>query len=96
VFVFHHEGDQKVYLSSADWMTRNIDHRSEVGVPIFDEAIQKQLIDMLEIQWSDQLKARIINGIQDNSYRITKGKNKIRSQEEIYRYLQQQLPALDK
>ncbi len=96
VFVFHHEGDQKVYLSSADWMTRNIDHRSEVGVPIFDEAIQKQLIDMLEIQWSDQLKARIINGVQDNSYRITKGKNKIRSQEEIYRYLQQQLPALDK
>lgn len=96
VFVFHHEGDQKVYLSSADWMTRNIDHRSEVGVPIFDEAIQKQLIDMLEIQWSDQLKARIINGVQDNSYRITKGKNKIRSQEEICRYLQQQLPALDK
>ncbi len=96
VFLFHHGGDQKVYLSSADWMTRNIDHRSEVGVPVFDEAIKKQLVDMLEIQWSDQLKARIINDVQDNSYRLTKGKNKIRSQEEIYRYLQQQLPALDK
>lgn len=96
VFVFNNGGETKVYLSSADWMTRNIDHRSEVGVPIFDEAIQKQLIDMLEIQWSDQLKARIINGVQDNSYRITKGKNKIRSQEEIYRYLQQQLPAVTK
>lgn len=96
VFVFNNGGETKVYLSSADWMTRNIDHRSEVGVPIFDEAIQKQLIDMLEIQWSDQLKARIINGVQDNSYRIIKGKNKIRSQEEIYRYLQQQLPAVTK
>jgi polyphosphate kinase len=95
VFVFHHGGERKVYLSSADWMTRNIDHRSEVGVPIFDEAIQKQLVDMLEIQWSDQLKARVINDVQDNAYRLSKGKNKIRSQEEIYRYLQQQLPAID-
>lgn len=96
VFVFHHSGDNKIYLSSADWMTRNIDHRSEVGVPIFDKAIQKQLIDMLEIQWSDQLKARIINDTQDNFYRVTKGKNKIRSQEEIYRYLQQSIPVIEK
>ncbi len=87
VFVFSSEGDTKCFLSSADWMVRNLDHRSEVGVPIFNPELQKQLIDILEIQWSDNTKSRNINTTQSNIYRTTTSKVKVRSQDAIYNYL---------
>ena len=58
VMVFHNNGSPKVYISSADWMTRNIDHRVEVGTPIYDEQLKQRIIDLLEIQFSDTTKAR--------------------------------------
>jgi polyphosphate kinase len=88
VFVFSNNGSPKVYLSSADWMTRNLDHRSEVGVPIYDESIKKQLIDMLELQWNDNTKARSINVFQNNPYHFSKVKSKFKSQDEIYKYIE--------
>jgi len=88
VFVFANNGDTKVYLSSADWMTRNLDHRSEVAVPVYDAELKKQLIDMLEIQWNDNTKARSINVFQNNPYHHSKIKGKYKSQEEIYKYLE--------
>jgi polyphosphate kinase len=88
VFVFSNNGSPKVYLSSADWMTRNLDHRSEVGVPIYDESIKKQLIDMLELQWNDNTKARSINVFQNNPYHSSKVKSKFKSQDEIYKYIE--------
>jgi len=87
VFVFSNDGEPKCFLSSADWMVRNLDHRSEVGLPIFNPELQKQLVDMLEIQWSDNTKGRIINTTQNNNYRIGTSKVKVRSQEAIYNYL---------
>lgn len=87
VFVFNQGGDKKVFLSSADWMTRNIDHRSEVGLPVFDETLKKQLLDILELQWSDNTKARVINETQDNEYKSSRTKLKFRSQDSIYQYL---------
>jgi polyphosphate kinase len=87
VFVFANDGDPRYYISSFDWMPRNIDFRSEVGVPIYDKGIQKQLLDMLEIQWQDNVKARVINVQQDNQYRHTRSRTKIRTQEAIYNYL---------
>jgi polyphosphate kinase len=87
VFVFNQGGDKKVFLSSADWMTRNIDHRSEVGLPVFDETLKKQLLDILELQWSDNTKARIINETQDNEYKSSRTKLKFRAQDSIYQYL---------
>jgi polyphosphate kinase len=87
VFVFNQGGDKKVFLSSADWMTRNIDHRSEVGLPVFDETLKKQLLDILELQWSDNTKARVINETQDNEYKSSRTKLKFRAQDSIYQYL---------
>lgn len=88
VFVFSNNGSPKVYLSSADWMTRNLDHRSEVGVPVYDESIKKQLIDMMELQWNDNTKARSINVFQNNPYHFSKVKSKFKSQDEIYKYIE--------
>lgn len=91
VFVFANDGDPRYYISSFDWMPRNIDHRSEVGVPVYDPAIQKQLMDILEIQWSDNTKARLINVQQDNQYRRTRSRTKTRAQDAIYQYLAKQV-----
>ncbi len=87
VFVFANEGDPRYYIASFDLMPRNIDFRSEVGVPVYDSNIQRQLWDMLELQWKDNVKARIINVQQDNQYRHTRSRTRVRSQESIYNYL---------
>lgn len=87
IFAFANGGDWKYFISSADLMTRNLDNRIEVACPIYDPALQKELRDMLDIQFKDNVKARILNGESHNKYKRTKSKAKIRSQEEIYNYL---------
>ncbi len=91
VFIFANAGDPKYYIASADIMTRNLDHRSEVATPILDPLIQKELKDILEIQWAGNTKARILNSSQDNLYKKGDPKNKVRAQDEIYAYLQRKL-----
>lgn len=92
VFIFHNGGDEKYFISSADMMTRNLDHRIEVGCPILDQDIQQELKDMLELQWKDNVKARIIEGRQQNHYRIPKeGETLVRSQEAIYHYFRKSI-----
>lgn len=90
VFIFCNGGDEKYFISSADWMTRNLDHRSEVAVPIFNKEIQRQMRDIIEIQLRDNTKARLINRKQDNKYKTGNGKFKVRAQEDIYKYLSQE------
>jgi polyphosphate kinase len=68
VFIFHHGGDEKYFISSADWMTRNLDHRSEIAVPIYDYDSQKELKEILELQLRDNRKARLIGGLRENTY----------------------------
>ncbi len=85
VFIFGNNGDSKIYISSADWMTRNLDFRVEVGCPIYDEDIKKELLDTFEISWNDNVKARIFNKSQDNTYRENKN-IQIRSQFAMYDY----------
>jgi polyphosphate kinase len=87
VFWFHNGGKEKVYISSADWMVRNLDHRVEITCPIFDTDIRKVLKNMLEIQLDDNVKARVLDNHLQNQYVINKGK-KVRSQVEQYNYLQ--------
>jgi polyphosphate kinase len=89
VFIFHNGGDEKVYISSADWMVRNLDHRVEATCPIFDEDIKKVLKNILEIQLSDNVKARVLDNELVNKYVKSDGGKKIRSQIEIYNYLQE-------
>lgn len=90
VMLFHNNGASKLYLSSADWMTRNLDHRVEVGTPIYDEQIKQQIIDLLEIQFNDTTKARVIDAQQQNHYVQRGNRRKIRSQISTYEYIQQQ------
>ncbi|MFC3973267.1 polyphosphate kinase 1 [Maribacter confluentis] len=85
LFAFANGGNPKVYISSADWMTRNLDYRVEVGCPIYDEDIKKELMDTFEICWKDNMKARIFSEKQDNAYRKTKPP-KVRSQFTTYEY----------
>jgi polyphosphate kinase len=90
VMIFNNNGNELVYISSADWMIRNIDHRIEVACPINDETLKKQIIDLLNIQLHDNVKARILNNEQNNIYVNPRNMKKIRSQEEIYDYLSHQ------
>ena len=85
LYMFCNDNDPQIYISSADWMTRNIDNRVEVSCPIYDEDIKQELQDLYDICWEDNVKARIINENQDNSYRVN-DKVKIRSQFENYKY----------
>ncbi len=87
VFIFANDNDPRFYLASFDWMTRNIDFRSEVGVPIYDKILQQQLLDIMELQWSDNSKARYIDSNQSNRYKKIDLKNKVRAQDAIYKYL---------
>jgi polyphosphate kinase len=88
VFVFANDGAEKIFISSADWMSRNLDSRSEVAVPIYDEEIRKQLKDILNIQLSGNTKVRILDKKQENIYkRQQPGEKKVRVQDEIYNYL---------
>lgn len=92
LFVFANNNDPKIYISSADWMTRNIHTRVEVTCPIYDEDIKKELLDLFDICWNDNVKARVINEIQDNSY-LKNDKKKIRAQFETYNYYLKKLES---
>ncbi|TMP81863.1 polyphosphate kinase 1 [Pseudoalteromonas phenolica] len=87
VMVFENQGDQQVYISSADWMTRNLDHRVEAGVPILDKDLKHLVINILELQFKDCCKARIIDAEQQNKYVPRGNRKKVRSQIAIYELL---------
>jgi polyphosphate kinase len=91
VWVFHNKGKEKVYISSADWMVRNLDHRVEATCPITEEAIKKELKNILNIQLSDNVKARWLNNELSNDYVSFKGKKKTRSQFETYHFLSKKI-----
>ncbi|MDO1500793.1 polyphosphate kinase 1 [Winogradskyella maritima] len=92
LFIFGNDGDSKIYISSADWMTRNIDNRVEVTCPIYNEDLKSELLDIFEICWSDNVKARRIDEAQSNAYRKTDGE-KVRSQFKTYDYYLNKLNA---
>lgn len=89
VFIFHTDGAPKVYISSADWMVRNLDHRVEAACPVYDPLIQQELIDILNIQLAENVKARILDNEQSNAY-VSRHEHEleVRSQAAIYEYLQ--------
>jgi len=88
VFIFYNCGDEKIFISSADLMTRNLDYRSEVACPIYDEKIKKLIKDIINIQLSGNQKVRIIDREQTNKYKECKpGEPIIRVQDKTYEYL---------
>ena len=91
IFMFCNGGDEKIYISSADWMARNLDTRIEISAPILDKGLQKQIKDILEIYVNDNVKARIVDRHGKNKYVKNKAGKKLQSQVEIYNYYQQRL-----
>lgn len=89
VLITHNDGDPKVFISSADWMTRNIDHRIEVASPIRDERLKQRIIDIVNIHFTDTVKARWIDKEMSNAYVPRGNRKKRRSQVAIYDYLKQ-------
>lgn len=92
VFIFYHGGKKPIYLSSADWMTRNLSHRIETAFPIYSRDIRKQILDLINIQLCDSIKARILDRNQTNAYK-TEGCSDIslRTQVESYYYIKRKL-----
>lgn len=84
IFILCNNNEPKYYISSADWMTRNLDNRVEVASPIYDKAIQQEIQMIIDIQLNDNVKARIIDECQSNIYRKDTNSEAIRSQFEIY------------
>jgi len=85
IFIFCNSGNERYYISSADWMTRNLDTRIEVAAPIYDVSLQKELKYILETQLCDNVKTRIIDAVQDNRYKRDNNPP-LESQEVIYEY----------
>jgi polyphosphate kinase len=84
--IFCNGGDEVVYISSADLMPRNLDHRIEVTCPVFDKKIKAEFRRIFDLQWSDNVKARIFDEKQSNRY-AKPGKKEIRSQLMMAEYL---------
>ncbi|KIP65623.1 polyphosphate kinase 1 [Vibrio jasicida] len=87
VVITHNDGEPQVYISSADWMTRNIDHRIEVAAPVRDPRLKQRIIDITNIHFTDTVKARLIDKEMSNSYVPRGNRKKVRSQVAIYDYL---------
>ncbi|RLC49115.1 MAG: polyphosphate kinase 1 [Candidatus Cloacimonadota bacterium] len=87
IFIFHNNGDRKYYVASADWMKRNLSRRVEVCFPINDERLQTQFQKMIDLQWNDNVKARIVDKDQLNKYFEDKKDKKTRSQYKIYDFI---------
>ncbi|MFP5039883.1 polyphosphate kinase 1 [Parasediminibacterium sp. JCM 36343] len=87
VIIFHNGGKEKIYISSADWMVRNLDHRIEAAIPILDPSIRNEIKEIIGIQLKDNVKARLLDKELSNNYVLLAGKKKVRSQIETYNYL---------
>ncbi|HOU01630.1 MAG TPA: polyphosphate kinase 1 [Bacteroidales bacterium] len=84
--IFCNGGDEECFISSADLMTRNIDHRIEVTCPVFDKNIKNELKEIFQIQWNDNVKARKLDSTLSNKF-VKPGKKEHRSQLDVYNYL---------
>jgi polyphosphate kinase len=95
IFIFGNQGAPLYFLSSADLMPRNLDRRVEVVCPIFDPSLQQELQTVFDIQWQDNVKARILDEELGNRMRVEEGRPRIRAQHEIYKWLQRQARAAE-
>jgi polyphosphate kinase len=92
IYAFHNGGDKQYYLSSADWMTRNLDYRIEVAVPVLDKSLREELEDFLKLQFKDNVKSRLLDVHMDNRY-VKNKKKEVDSQKDFYEYLKNKLGA---
>ncbi|MBA0885576.1 polyphosphate kinase 1 [Flavobacterium undicola] len=95
IYIFGNGGQTEVYISSADFMTRNLDGRVEVTCPIYDQDIKNELIENFDIAWKGNVKVRFHSYSLDNKYRSNDGKNVFRAQIETYKYYQRKVGLLE-
>ena len=88
VYVFENNGNRRVFISSADWMTRNIDNRVEVAVELLAPAIKRQVLDILALLFSDNTKARVIDRSLSNRYVPRGNQRKVRGQLAVHQYIE--------
>jgi polyphosphate kinase len=89
IMIFEHGGHPRIFISSADWMLRNLDHRIEAAAPVKDKNIQKEILSFIALQLQDNVKARVLDADLQNRYVTSpNGTKKIRSQLEIHKYLE--------
>lgn len=88
VYIFENNGNRRVYISSADWMTRNIENRVEVAVEIMAPHVKKQVLDIVGILFSDNTKARIIDKSLSNHYLPRGNHRKVRGQLAVHDYIE--------
>lgn len=87
-FVFANAGDPVAYLSSADWMGRNLDRRVEVAFPLLDKQLRDEVMQLLELQWADGTTARIMDASQSNQYRrAQRGKPQVHAQHDTHAFV---------
>ncbi len=91
IYIFGNGGQTEVFISSADFMTRNLDGRVEVTCPIYDQEIKKELIDNFDLGWKGNVKARYHSADLDNKYRDGNGDPVFRAQLETYKYYQEKM-----
>lgn len=91
VFIFHNGGDERIFLSSADWMERNLSYRIETTFPIYDPDLKREIKEIIELQLNDNVKARIIDRFDQNEYRRTSTDIPVRAQLETYFYFKRKL-----
>ena len=89
IYLFNNDGDEKLYLASADWMTRNLSRRVEVGFPILEKPLRKEIKKLIKLQLKDNVKSRILNKTQSNPYKKSTAKTKVRAQFDFYHFLKE-------
>lgn len=87
VFIFGNNGKEEMFLSSADLMSRNFEHRVEVGFPVLDDEVRQEIKDIIDFQLQDNVKARDINHLNNNKYHRNRLSTKVRAQIQTYNYL---------
>ncbi|GAB4294623.1 MAG: polyphosphate kinase 1 [Ignavibacteriaceae bacterium] len=86
IYIFHNNGDEKIYLSSADLMRRNLNRRIEVCFPVFNDELKKEIKQYISCQLKDNVKARKINISQSNPFIKSSSKKKLRAQYSLYEF----------
>ncbi len=88
IYWFNNDGNEKLYLASADWMTRNLSRRVEVGFPILEKKLRDEIKALIKLQLRDNVKARNLNKTQSNPYKKSTAKTKVRAQFDFYHFLE--------
>ena len=94
VFMFHNGGDERIYMSSADWMERNLSYRIETTFPVYDSDLKAEIKALLDLQLNDNVKARIIDKFDQNEYRRNSTDIPVRAQLETYFYFKRKAEGL--